>query len=525
MLGNMKIGQRLTLAFGLLAALLLGTVAIALWGMSSMRTATVEITTSWLPSVQTLGRLDVGKSDLRVLELRHLLMTTDKDRAEVEIRIAETLIQFDKARRLYASILISGDEERQMYEAFMAKWKGYLAVHERVLALSKQGDAEGARRLAFGESRELFDGVTTSLVKTIDFNHRGAQTESKNSDTADERARFAMVAAAVAGLAAAGVLGYLLVGSITRDLGGEPAAVAALANQIAASNLSGTLAVRPGDTTSVVAAMARMQSSLQQIVNAVRGSSDSVATASAQIAQGNVDLSQRTERQASALEETAASMEQLAATVRQNADNSTKANQLAMGATAFAVEGGEVVRRVVATMRDINASSKRIADIIGVMDSIAFQTNILALNAAVEAARAGEQGRGFAVVANEVRSLAKRSADSAKEIKDLISSSVERVDQGTVLVDRAGATMQEIVSAIKRVSDIVAEISAASVEQSTGVRQVGDAVTSMDQATQQNAALVEQSAAAAESLRDQARQLVETVAVFHMSPSTTAGAA
>ena len=261
-------------------------------------------------------------------------------------------------------------------------------------------------------------------------------------------------------------------------------------------------------------ALASMKDSLAQVVGGVRVTAEGVASASAQIAQGNNDLSQRTEEQASALEETAAAMEQLSATVKQNADNARQANQLALSASAVAVQGGDVVGQVVSTMKGINDSSKKIADIISVIDSIAFQTNILALNAAVEAARAGEQGRGFAVVASEVRSLAGRSADAAKEIKNLISASVERVAQGTALVDRAGATMTDVVSSIKRVTDIMGEISAASTEQSAGVSQIGEAISQMDRVTQQNAALVEQSAAAAESLTQQARQLVQAVAVF-----------
>jgi methyl-accepting chemotaxis protein len=249
---------------------------------------------------------------------------------------------------------------------------------------------------------------------------------------------------------------------------------------------------------------------------AVRGSSDSVATASAQIAQGNHDLSQRTEEQAAALQQTAASMEELSTTVRQNADNAQQANQLALRAGSVAVEGGDAVGQVVATMKGIHDSSRQIADIIGVIDSIAFQTNILALNAAVEAARAGEQGRGFAVVASEVRTLAQRSAAAAREIKSLIGTSVERVEQGAAQVELARAKMTEMVSSVRRVTDIMAEISAASGEQSAGVGQVGQAVSQMDQATQQNAALVEESAAAAESLKGQAMQLVQAVAVFKL---------
>ena len=269
-----------------------------------------------------------------------------------------------------------------------------------------------------------------------------------------------------------------------------------------------------------VATTRRMVDALQRIessIAAVRHSSESIGVAATEIAHGNNDLSARTEQQASALEETAASMEELNATVRQNADNARQANQLALGASTVAVRGGEVVGEVVQTMKGINASSNKIADIIGVIDSIAFQTNILALNAAVEAARAGEQGRGFAVVASEVRSLAGRSAEAAKEIRNLIADSVQRVNQGTALVDKAGQTMTEVVVAIRRVTDLVGEISAASGEQSAGVSQVGEAITQMDRSTQQNAALVEQSAAAAESLRNQAQALVQTMAVFRIS--------
>ncbi len=290
------------------------------------------------------------------------------------------------------------------------------------------------------------------------------------------------------------------------------------AESIADGDLTHPITARGNDETGqLLQALSTMQTRLATIVGHVRYSAEGVATASAEIASGNNDLSARTEQQASALEETAASMEELGSTVRQNADNARTANQLAMSASTVARQGGDVVAEVVDTMKGINDSSKKIADIISVIDGIAFQTNILALNAAVEAARAGEQGRGFAVVAGEVRSLAQRSAEAAKEIKGLIGTSVERVERGTALVDKAGATMTEVVSAIRRVTDIMGEISAASNEQSQGVSQVGEAITQMDQATQQNAALVEQSAAAADSLKTQAGQLVEAVAVFRLS--------
>jgi methyl-accepting chemotaxis protein len=322
-------------------------------------------------------------------------------------------------------------------------------------------------------------------------------------------------------LACALVLFFVARG-VLRRLGGEPEAAAEVARIVAHGDLTVQLEVDHKDTSSLMARLKEMQGGLTRVVSDVRLNAERVAAASARIADGNLDLSSRTEEQAAALEETAASMEQLSATVRQNADNARQANELAHGASAVAVKGGEVVARVVDTMKGINDNSKKIADIIGVIDGIAFQTNILALNAAVEAARAGEQGRGFAVVAAEVRTLAQRSAEASRQIAGLITGSVERVAQGSALADRAGATMQEIVASIRRVTDIVAEISTASAEQSAGVSQVGEAITQMDQVTQQNASLVEHSAAAARNLRDQAEQLVQAVAVFKLAGAGTA---
>jgi methyl-accepting chemotaxis protein len=299
----------------------------------------------------------------------------------------------------------------------------------------------------------------------------------------------------------------------------------AIARTVAAGDLTGQIEVRSTDETGqVIQALKEMNDSLVNIVGKVRSGTETIATASGQIASGNLDLSSRTEQQASALEETASSMEELTSTVKQNADNALQANQLAISASDTAVQGGAVVAEVVQTMGAINASSKKIVDIIGVIDGIAFQTNILALNAAVEAARAGEQGRGFAVVASEVRNLAQRSAAAAKEIKVLIGDSVDKVDLGARLVDQAGSTMQAIVHSIKGVADIMGEITAATQEQTSGIEQINQAITQMDEVTQQNAALVEEAAAAAGSLQDQAASLVETVSVFKTSHPLTSPA-
>ncbi|MET3230688.1 UNVERIFIED_ORG: methyl-accepting chemotaxis protein [Burkholderia sp. 1263] len=309
----------------------------------------------------------------------------------------------------------------------------------------------------------------------------------------------------------------LIIRNVRASLGGEPEQAARLAANIAQGDLTQAVAVRPHDRTSMMAAMHEMQSRLQRTIGEIRSSAESIASATQQIAAGNGDLSQRTEQQAASLQETAASMEELTATVKQNADNARQASGLAHNASEIATRGNDVVSRVIDTMGEINESSRQIADIIGVIEGIAFQTNILALNAAVEAARAGEQGRGFAVVAGEVRSLAQRSGTAAKEIKQLIGASVERVHNGSTLVQQAGATMGEILQAVQRVTDIMGEIAAASEEQSGGISQVGRAVTQMDEVTQQNAALVEQAAAAAASLQDQARRLRDTVSAFRVN--------
>jgi methyl-accepting chemotaxis protein len=515
MFANVKVGLRLAVSFGTLIVLLLALAGAGLWSMGNMRAATVEINTNCLPSVEVLAQMNTAKSDFRVLELRHILTTDDSGMADVEQRLAAKLADFEKLRESYVK-LISSDEERKIYDAFAADWKAYLQVHDRLKALSRKNENEEAKKLMFGESYQLYHRAAATLLKDIDLNHKGALDAGVNSDNVYGFARTTMIAGAVLSVAVALGLALLVTRSITRQLGGEPAEATRIASAIADGDLTQPIAVATGDHASLTSRLAAMQVSLQKVVRNVRQNAESVATASGQIAQGNQDLSGRTEEQASALQQTAATMEQLGTTVRNNADSAKQANQLALEASAVAAQGGDVVGKVVTTMQGISDSSRKIGDIIGVIDGIAFQTNILALNAAVEAARAGEQGRGFAVVASEVRSLAQRSAEAAKEIKTLIGRSVDHVEQGTVLVDQAGKTMGEIVGSIQRVSDIVAEITSASAEQSDGVQQVGQSVSQMDQATQQNAALVEESAAAAESLKGQAQQLVQAVAVFKL---------
>ena len=371
-----------------------------------------------------------------------------------------------------------------------------------------------ANRLVVEKIRPLYEPVNAGIVALMKLQLDQAKSDFDAATSRYETIRIIAIASTLAGVLFALVFGIALVRGIVRSLGQAIGA----ANAAAQGDLSHAIdADGQDEVAQLLKALAAMQVELAKVVSTVRSGSEGVATASAQIASGNNDLSARTEQQASALEQTAASMEELSATVKQNADSARQANQLAQNASKVAVEGGEVVAQVVDTMKGINDSSRKMADIISVIEGIAFQTNILALNAAVEAARAGEQGRGFAVVASEVRSLAGRSADAAKEIKGLISASVERVEHGTVLVDKAGTTMTQVVTSIKRVTDLMGEISAASNEQAAGVSQVGEAVMQMDQVTQQNAALVEEMAAAASSLKSQAQELVQTVAIFKLN--------
>ncbi len=511
-LNNVKISTRLIAVFGLIATMLVGVVIVALTQMGAMRTETKDLSDNWLPSVELINKMNTATSDLRIQEFKHVLNTDEKAMEGIEKAMAKVMEGFEKNRQAYVK-LISSPEEQRIYDSFVVDWKQYLQLHDQVISMSRNNENAEAKQLLEGDSKVKYEAFSATLDKLGDLNHEGGDAASKRAEQAFSTARTVMFATLLALLVVMLIGGIRLANSITHPL---EHAVEVL-NHVAQGDLTENIAVNSTDEIGqLMRAVQSMQQGLIRTVGSVRIGSEAVATASAEIAQGNNDLSARTEQQASALEQTAASMEQLSSTVNQNADNARQANQLAMSASTVAVKGGEVVGQVVETMKGINDASRKISDIISVIDGIAFQTNILALNAAVEAARAGEQGRGFAVVASEVRSLAGRSAEAAKEIKSLINASVERVEHGTTLVDQAGTTMTEVVTSIRRVTDLMGEISSASSEQSAGVAQVGEAVTQMDQSTQQNAALVEQMAAAASSLNTQAQELVGTVAIFKL---------
>ncbi|MEF7614420.1 methyl-accepting chemotaxis protein [Aquincola sp. MAHUQ-54] len=517
-LNRFRVGTRLGAAFALILAITVLIAVVGVWRLGSLAATSHDLATTKLERATVT---QAWTNDIRLNWVRTAAALTTQDaaqiaklRADMDATSATTSAKLKRLEELLegggADLLGSVAAPREAYRSARS-------------ALMKRKDAgEDVSAAVERDLRPLADTYTASL---------DALLKHMDRELAESQAQAAQAASTgqailVGGTVLAIVLGVLTAWLVTRSITGPVQQAVASATAMADGDLAARIPVEGRDETArLLQALAHMQQRFGGIVSGVRRNAEGVATASAEIASGNADLSARTEQQASALEETAASMEELSSTVKQNADNARQANQLALGASTVAVRGGEVVGQVVETMKGINDSSKQIADIIGTIDGIAFQTNILALNAAVEAARAGEQGRGFAVVAGEVRSLAQRSAEAAKQIKTLISTSVERVEHGTALVDQAGSTMQEVVASIRRVADIVGEISSASTEQSAGVSQVGEAVTQMDQATQQNAALVEQSAAAAESLKTQANQLVEAVAVFRLEAGAAAAPA
>ena len=507
----MRFSTRLFLFTALPAALFTVALAVSLWALMRVQNdfsryiGTDQALASGLSQMYAQG-LQSGQA------LRNILLDPENAKAYENLDAANQ--SYDKA--FGQTLRVAQDTP---LAAQVAALEGLRATQAQVQAqvhTLARSDVAAAMALLNAQETPAWRKLRAALLEHM---ASAGKNQALANDLTHQRANqmrsVAMALTALALLVAVS-LGLYMLRSLGRELGGDPADVRAALRQVAQGDLAAPEGATAAAPVGLMAELAAMRQALRSLVGQVRDSTLAITHASGEIAQGNNDLSGRTEQQASALEETAASMEELSSTVQQNAANAQQASTLAVSAAQVAQQGGAVVGEVVTTMKAINDSSQHIADIIGVIDSIAFQTNILALNAAVEAARAGEQGRGFAVVASEVRTLAQRSADAAKEIRALIHASVERVAQGSALVDRAGATMEEVVASIGRVSAIVAEISAASSEQSAGVSQIGEAVMHMDQATQQNAALVEESAAAADSLRLQAQELLQAVALFRL---------
>ena len=510
---NLKIATRIGALVALLLALLAAVATVGGSGLHATASASREFIEREFVAAQGIGEVRTQMLQMRRHEKDIIIALNNREAQQKSVQSWETAhaalkVALGRLGEMAATLGVA-----EPLDSLRRSLDAYEAVFKRVSAgaMADKFDTSSAANIGMADARAAFheaEEATRTIGKILE--GRAAAGARHIAGTSDSAMRWAAGVALLA--AAAGcLLGWLIARSITAPID----QAVRVAQTVAAGDLTADIVVASRDETGqLLAALKTMNESLFRVVTAVRAGSDSIATGSAQIAGGSTDLSQRTEEQSSNLQQTAASMEELTATVQNSAESAHQASQLANSASAAAAEGGAVVGRVVATMGEISASSRRIADIIGVIDGIAFQTNILALNAAVEAARAGEQGRGFAVVAGEVRSLAQRSAEAAKEIKSLIGASVEKVDAGSRLVGDAGAAMDDIVGRVRRVSELIGEISNAAGEQRSGIGQVNDALGQLDRVTQQNAALVEESAAAAGSLLRQADKLVEAVRVF-----------
>jgi methyl-accepting chemotaxis protein len=508
-----SLGRRLIAAFGATLCLALAGSGYGAWALNESAEQTRELVEQ---SVVTERLVADWYRNVVASVRRTTAIAVSSDPSLTDFFADEIAATTKSSTELQDKVgkLMDSEAEKKLFAEIGTVRKGYVAKRNAVNELKKAGDAAGARKMLDEGYLPASVEYQAALQRMADLQREQIDAAGRAVQSANGKARFALLAFSLGSLVVGGLLATWLVRSITRPI---QRAVDA-ANRIADLDLTEDIQSHDRDETGrLLKALDSMQRSLKGLVSQVRTSTDSIGIASAEIADGNMDLSSRTEEAASSLQQTAASIEQMNGTVQQSALSARTANDLAATAADVAMRGGAEVARVVATMEEINGSSRKIADIIGVIDGIAFQTNILALNAAVEAARAGEQGRGFAVVATEVRSLAQRSAAAAKEIKSLIGASVDKVDIGTKLVADAGNTMNEVVDAAKRVSAIIAEITTAAAEQSQGIGQVNTAVTQLDQVTQQNAALVEESAAAAESLKIQAQQLAETVQRFRIT--------
>jgi methyl-accepting chemotaxis protein-1 (serine sensor receptor) len=521
MFKNLSIKARLIFLTALLAFVAIVVGIIGLVNQSATNAALGTVYNDRVVPLDQLSRI-LSMMQLNQNALSSAALADEPDNSPVVAEVQARIQSISDVWKQYMATDLT-PEEKVLAQSFIGARTAFVAgaLKPALEALGKH-DSEATKALVKGPLKQLFLPAQRDMQALVKLQIDVARQQYEGALARYQLARNLSIALIVVGvLAGIGVAALLI-----RGIGAALAQALHLARSVAAGDLTQNVRIeRQDEIGHLLEALQAMNTSLTHIVTQVRTGTDTIDTASQEIAAGNQDLSARTEQQASSLEETAASMEELTSAVRQNADNARQANALAQAASGVAGRGGEVIRQVVGTMGEINAASREIADIIGVIDGIAFQTNILALNAAVEAARAGEQGRGFAVVATEVRNLAQRSAAAAKEIKVLIENSVQRVDAGGRLVEQAGATMQEIVTSVQRVTDIMAEISSASVEQTSGIEQVNVAVTQMDQVTQQNAALVEEAAAAAEAMREQAHTLAEAVAVFRTGAQDGRGAA
>jgi methyl-accepting chemotaxis protein len=522
-LQNVRTGARVAVGFGLILFALLALTVVGIVRVNKINASLTTIND--VNSVkETYAIAFRGSVHNRAIALRDVVLVPPAELPSLLSHIGELSDAYTEAAgpldKMVAARSAAYEDEQRALAAIKADEARTLPLMADVIAKQQSGDTAGAQRVLLDQARPAFVDWLNAIDRFIGLEEQLNDVQGKAAREVGRTFQLLMLVLSALAISIGGVIAYWITRDITRALGGEPGEVKQLADAIRNGDLFHTVQVRSGDSSSILAAMERMRDALREVVGSVRQHADGVSTASVQISQGNADLSTRTESQAASLQQTAASMDQLTGTVKQNSDSARQASAVATAAEQVATRGSETVQSVVDTMDGISASSERMAEIITVIEGIAFQTNILALNAAVEAARAGEQGRGFAVVASEVRSLAQRSATAAKEIKALIDDSVERVHAGSLRVRDAGATMAEILQSVRQVNGIMAEIAAASEEQSIGIEQVGQSIVLMDEATQQNAALVEQASAATRSLEEQAHALRSAVGVFRMRGSS-----
>ena len=517
-LSNMNIAKRLAAGFGIIGVLLLGSQTFGITMVSRVSAGTAELADRSIPNINATSAVLAEINDVAVA-LRNMML--DADPADRQKQLEEIASSRKAGQEQLAQLRknLNRPDTLAVLDRMLAANDKYVQGQEELIKRIQAGDEQGARAFLTEVMRPALGDLKGAVNEQLALQREIATRRADDARATEASTRLLMLALSLASLAVAILVAWWNTRSITRPL----ARALDVANTVAAGDLTSRIEVTSRDETGrLLQALKTMNENLVRTVTTVRTSTETIGTASGEVAAGNLDLSSRTEQQASSLEETASSMEELTSTVKQNADNARQANTLAEAASSVAERGGQVIGEVVGTMERINSSAGKIADIIGVIDGIAFQTNILALNAAVEAARAGEQGRGFAVVATEVRNLAQRSAAAAKEIKGLIGDSTEAVAAGSKLVNDAGATMSEIVDSVRRVTDIMSEITAASSEQTAGIEQINEAVAQMDQVTQQNAALVEQAAAASASMQEQTAKLAEAVSVFRIDGSAAA---
>src|ERR1700737_4776161 len=510
---NMKVVTQLFLGFFAVIVLLAGLGGVAVNEVSVENGHVMALRDSGLPSVRSSLEMLAGLRAIRIGEWGAVAANTPAADRNSDTIIDAALAAYGRSAAAYEKVMTQ-PEQKAAFAHIQTLIPQYLDFDQKVRALAKERKQAEAIELLHGPANAVRRSLEADILKIVDADSAAVDREGQAANQAYSHAITFVIGLIVAAVVVATGVALLIARGLAKQLGGEPREAARLASEIAAGNLRVAVSLKAGDRSSLMFSLDAMKAQLTDIVQGIKHSSESISVAAGEIAQGNTDLSQRTEEQAASLEETASSMEQLTATVRHNADNAKQANALAGTASTIAQRGGDEVSRVVETMHGISDSSAKVAEIISVIEGIAFQTNILALNAAVEAARAGEQGRGFAVGASEVRTLAQRSASAAKEIKDLIGESVATIQSGSRQAERSGTTMDDIVEAITRVSSIMGEIASAAMEQSTGIDQVNRAVSQMDEVTQQNAALVEEAAAAANSLEGQARRLSTAVSVF-----------